>query len=142
MSQVGPAADGPVQQASASVVASHLPPAAAVMTTERPTPAETRGSRPDRRTYLRRRAYVPAYLIRPGLKPRRCRVIDVSATRIKAFLHISSQGQLSAEIGELTDLRYADVKRAVQICEQHRDDIVGVKIRIRFDRGWSHGKLG
>jgi len=57
-------------------------------------------------------------------------VIDVSATRIKAFLHISSQGLLDPNIGELTDLRYADVKRAVRMCEQYRDDIVGVKIRM------------
>ena len=40
-------------------------------------------------------------------------VIDVSATRFKAFLHISSQGQLTRNIGELDDLRYADVDRAV-----------------------------
>ncbi len=57
-------------------------------------------------------------------------VIDVSATRIRAFLHISSQGQLSQNIGELTDLRYADVERAVQTCETFRDSIVGVKIRM------------
>jgi len=63
----------------------------------------------------------------PGFKKY---VIDVSATRIRAFLHISSQGQLSRDIGELTDLRYADVKRAVEMCEKHREDIVGVKIRM------------
>ena len=63
----------------------------------------------------------------PGFKKY---VIDVSATRIRAFLHISSQGQLSRDIGELTDLRYADVKRAVEMCEEHREDIVGVKIRM------------
>ena len=63
----------------------------------------------------------------PGFKKY---VIDVSATRIRAFLHISSQGQLSADIGELTDLRYADVKKAVKMCEEHREDIVGVKIRM------------
>jgi dihydroorotase len=63
----------------------------------------------------------------PGFKKY---VIDVSATRIRAFLHISSQGQLSADIGELTDIRYADVKRAVEMCEAHREDIVGVKIRM------------
>lgn len=63
----------------------------------------------------------------PGFKKY---VIDVSATRIKAFLHISSQGQLSAEVGELLDLRWADAQRAVRMCEAHRGDIVGVKIRM------------
>ncbi len=63
----------------------------------------------------------------PGFKKY---VIDASATRIKAFLHVSSQGLLSPGIGELTDLRFANVDRAVRMCEAHRDDIVGVKIRM------------
>jgi len=63
----------------------------------------------------------------PGFKKY---VIDVSATRIKAFLHISSQGQLSRDIGELTDMRYADVDRAVEMCERYKEDIVGIKIRM------------
>lgn len=75
----------------------------------------------------------------PGFKKY---VIDVSATRIKAFLHISSQGQLSAEIGELTDMRYANVKRAVRICEQYRDDIVGVKIRMTRGLVGDNGREG
>ncbi len=57
-------------------------------------------------------------------------VIDASTTRIKAFLHVSSQGLLSPGIGELTDLRFADVDRAVRMCDAHRDAIVGVKIRM------------
>jgi len=75
----------------------------------------------------------------PGFKKY---VIDVSATRIRAFLHISSQGQLSRDIGELNDLRYADVKRAVQMCEKHRDDIVGVKIRMSKDLVGDNGREG
>ena len=75
----------------------------------------------------------------PGFKKY---VIDVSATRIKAFLHISSQGQLSADIGELTDLRYANVKQAVRICEQYRDDIVGVKIRMSRGLVGDNGREG
>ena len=63
----------------------------------------------------------------PGFKKY---VIDVSATRIKAFLHIASQGQLNNEIGELTDLRYADVDKAAAMCERYKEDIVGVKIRM------------
>jgi len=57
-------------------------------------------------------------------------IIDVSATRIRAFLHISSQGMLSADIGELTDIRYADVQKAIQTCEKFKQDIVGIKIRM------------
>lgn len=63
----------------------------------------------------------------PGFKKY---VIDVSTTRIFAFLHISAQGQLNHDIGELTDLRFADVDRAVRMCEEHRDEIVGIKIRM------------
>ena len=75
----------------------------------------------------------------PGFKKY---VIDVSATRIKAFLHVSSQGMLSADIGELTDLRFADVNRAVRMCEEHRDDIVGVKIRMTTNLVGENGKEG
>jgi dihydroorotase len=57
-------------------------------------------------------------------------IIDVSATRIRAFLHISSQGMLSTDIGELTDIRYADVNKAIQTCESYTEDIVGIKIRM------------
>ena len=69
-------------------------------------------------------------------------VIDVSATRIKAFLHVSSQGLLSKDIGELTDLRYADVKRAVRMCEEYRQDIVGVKIRMSRGLVGDNGREG
>ena len=69
-------------------------------------------------------------------------VIDVSATRIKAFLHVSSQGQLTKNIGELTDLRYADVDRAIQMCEAHKEDIVGIKIRMSRNIVGENGKEG
>ena len=69
-------------------------------------------------------------------------VIDVSATRIKAFLHISSQGQLAQNIGELTDLRYADIDKALQACEQFKDSIVGVKIRMSEGNVGENGEEG
>ncbi len=69
-------------------------------------------------------------------------VIDVSATRIKAFLHISSQGQLNRDIGELTDLRYADVESAVKTCERYRDSIVGIKIRMTKNLVGGNGREG
>ncbi len=75
----------------------------------------------------------------PGFKKY---VIDVSATRIKAFLHIARQGQLNADIGELTDLRYADIDRALEVCEQYKQDIVGVKIRMTRGLVGENGREG
>ncbi len=75
----------------------------------------------------------------PGFKKY---VIDVSATRIKAFLHIASQGQLNNEIGELTDLRYADVDKAAAMCERYKEDIVGVKIRMTRSLVGDNGREG
>ncbi|HLW48156.1 MAG TPA: amidohydrolase/deacetylase family metallohydrolase [bacterium] len=57
-------------------------------------------------------------------------VIDVAATRLFARLNISSQGMLSAAVGELEDLRYASVPKAIAMIEQHRDVVLGVKVRL------------
>jgi dihydroorotase len=57
-------------------------------------------------------------------------VIEVSATRLFAQLNISSQGMLTREIGELDDIRYASVPKAVEMIEKHRDVILGVKVRL------------
>lgn len=57
-------------------------------------------------------------------------VIDVSATRLYATLNISAQGMLNPEVGELDDIRFANVPRAVNMIEQHRDVILGVKVRL------------
>ena len=57
-------------------------------------------------------------------------VIDVCATRLFAQLNISAQGMLNPEVGELDDLRFASVPRAVQMMEAHRDVILGVKVRL------------
>jgi len=67
-------------------------------------------------------------------------VIEVSATRIRAFLHISSLGQLSGAVGELTDLRYANVQQATSLCERYRRHIVGVKIRMTADLVGDNGR--
>lgn len=69
-------------------------------------------------------------------------VIDVSSTRIKAFLHISSQGQLNRDIGELTDLRYADVESAVKTCARYSESIVGIKIRMTKNLVGQNGREG
>jgi dihydroorotase len=57
-------------------------------------------------------------------------VIEVSATRILAQLNISSQGMLTREIGEFEIPEYANVGKACAMIEQHRDLILGVKVRL------------
>ncbi|MCC7352378.1 MAG: amidohydrolase/deacetylase family metallohydrolase [Anaerolineae bacterium] len=57
-------------------------------------------------------------------------VIDASQTRIYAFLNISALGMLTDLVGELEDLRYADADRAVAVAKEHRDRIVGIKVRL------------
>lgn len=57
-------------------------------------------------------------------------VMDASNTRILALLHISSQGLLTPNIGELENIQYANVSRCVDMIEKHRDRIIGVKVRL------------
>ncbi len=57
-------------------------------------------------------------------------VINVSETRILAQLNISSQGMLTREIGEFEIPEYANVDKACRMIEQHRDLILGVKVRL------------
>jgi dihydroorotase len=57
-------------------------------------------------------------------------VIEVSQTRILPFLNIGATGMLSAEVGELEDVRFIDQAKALQTIEAHRDLIRGVKVRL------------
>jgi dihydroorotase len=57
-------------------------------------------------------------------------VIEASETRIFAQLNISAMGMISAEVGELDDLKWSSVPKALQTIEQHRDLILGVKVRL------------
>ena len=57
-------------------------------------------------------------------------VIEVAATRILPFLNIGATGMLSAEVGELEDIRFIDRARALQSIEANRDLIRGVKVRL------------
>jgi dihydroorotase len=57
-------------------------------------------------------------------------VIDVAETRILPLLNIGATGMLSAEVGELEDVRFIDRPRALQTIEAHRDLIQGVKVRL------------
>ena len=63
-------------------------------------------------------------------------VIDVSLTRVVAMLHLSAIGMarddtFGAEgIGELEDIRWANVDSALAIARAYADTITGIKIRI------------
>ena len=57
-------------------------------------------------------------------------VIDKVNTRVLAFLHISGMGQLDDDIGELEDIRWARVEKAVEAAKLHSDVIVGIKVRL------------
>jgi len=57
-------------------------------------------------------------------------VIDVSTTRIFAFLNISALGMIDPLENELEDLRYAKPERAIAVVERHRDVIQGIKVRL------------
>jgi len=57
-------------------------------------------------------------------------LIDVSDLRLFALLNISAMGMLDESVGELEDIRWADPARAIAICEQNRDVILGIKIRL------------
>jgi dihydroorotase len=60
-------------------------------------------------------------------------IIEASATRIFAQLNISSMGMLASRIGELDDLKWASVPRALETIEKNRDVILGVKVRLTRD---------
>jgi len=57
-------------------------------------------------------------------------VMEQTATRVLAFLHISGMGQLDKDIGELEDIRWARVEKAVEAAKLHADRIVGIKVRL------------
>jgi dihydroorotase len=57
-------------------------------------------------------------------------VMDRSETRTLAFLHISGMGQVDLDIGELEDIRWARVDRAVQAAQANPEHIVGIKLRL------------
>ena len=57
-------------------------------------------------------------------------VIERSGTRLFALLNISSMGMISPKIGELEDLRWADVEDAVIAGQEHRELVLGIKARL------------
>jgi dihydroorotase len=63
-------------------------------------------------------------------------VIDVSVTRVLAMLHLSAIGMMRDDtfgaeaIGELEDIRWANVERAIDVARAYADVITGIKVRI------------
>jgi dihydroorotase len=57
-------------------------------------------------------------------------VIEASATRILAHVNISSMGMIAAEVGELDDIKWASVPKALATIERNRDLVLGVKVRL------------
>lgn len=57
-------------------------------------------------------------------------VLEQCDTRLFALLNISSMGMLSNDIGELEDIRWADVKAAIRVGLENRDHILGIKVRL------------
>ncbi len=49
---------------------------------------------------------------------------------ILAYLNIAVMGQADPDLGELHDIRYAIVDRAVEVARANRDLIVGLKVRV------------
>jgi dihydroorotase len=60
-------------------------------------------------------------------------VIETSQTRILAHVNISSMGMLSREIGELDNIKWASVPKALETIERNRDLVLGVKVRLSKD---------
>ena len=57
-------------------------------------------------------------------------VMERSDTRLYALLNISAMGMLSPKIGELLDLRWADVEEAVAVGRDNHDLVIGIKARL------------
>jgi dihydroorotase len=68
-------------------------------------------------------------------------VIEVAQTRIIPFLNIGATGMLSADVGELEEIRFIDKPRALQAIAAHRDLIRGVKVRLSRQQVGPNGRL-
>src|SRR6266567_4906632 len=66
-------------------------------------------------------------------------VIDVSLTRVVAMLNLSALGMAhdagfgGEAVGELEDIRWANVERALEVARAYSDVITGIKIRLGRD---------
>ena len=57
-------------------------------------------------------------------------VLEQADTRLFALLNISAMGMISPEIGELEDIRWANIQEAVKTGRENRDHILGIKARL------------
>ena len=57
-------------------------------------------------------------------------VLERADTRLYALLNISLTGMITRKVGELEDMRHADVGEAVRVAEQNRDYVIGIKARL------------
>lgn len=57
-------------------------------------------------------------------------VIKPGRTRVQAWLNISTIGLIEIRVGELLNLLYVDVAKAVEVATANRDTVIGFKIRI------------
>ncbi len=57
-------------------------------------------------------------------------VLEQADTRLFALLNISAMGMISPEIGELEDIRWANIQEAVKAGRENRDYILGIKARL------------
>lgn len=57
-------------------------------------------------------------------------VLERAHTRLFALLNISAMGMISPKIGELEDIRWADIQEAITSGRENRDYIIGIKARL------------
>jgi dihydroorotase len=57
-------------------------------------------------------------------------IIEPFPGTILAFLNIAVMGQADPDLGELHDIRYAKVDRAVEVARANPDRVVGLKVRV------------
>jgi dihydroorotase len=57
-------------------------------------------------------------------------VLERADTRLYALLNISGMGMISPNIGELEDIRWANIQEAVRSGRENRDYIIGIKARL------------
>ncbi len=56
--------------------------------------------------------------------------VERADTRLYALLNISAMGIISDKVGELFDMRWADVDEAIEAGRKNRDVVLGIKVRL------------
>ena len=66
--------------------------------------------------------------------------LEGSEVQLLAYLNISAIGIPTATVGELLDIRYARPKETAALIEEHRDLLLGVKVRLGERMSGANGK--